>query len=833
MTASRLRRAGTIETRRRAPGPRLDPEAAEQSTAATVWLYHPTVHALPALQGLTPRFARVLTTEARRAHVDWALVLGVLRARGRLSSTPADRHGVRSLARRLAALRASTHPSQALLRLSRSERFVEDALTYAAYSRALGIRALVRGLGAATDLLASRVFADPRISIYAGGRSDVASHAVDPRIMVLLRYLAEEFGSVTVSSLISGHRTYARPGVVSAHVYGLAVDIAALGGVPIAGHQGPGSVTERAVEDILRLPPEMEPQQIISLLDLGGPSFALADHDDHIHVGYSFHIPATEQGSAPVGSQGSSTESANTSADALPSLDSLGGSTDASASKQAFIAEADATVLARRPDTNFGATSSPLSVDGSPAQNSDPSVARSYVRFDVKGLDQPVAKAVLRLYALDAAKAGIQVHAVSDNSWDEATITYDNAPSESAGPVASSPAPEANQWVDVDVSTLVTGEGDVSFVVDTTSAEPEDLASKESDPDHAPRLVLETAAAATPPLNTSLPTISGAAEERAILSASPGFWLGTTPITYGYQWQRCDSSGAGCESVDGATAQTYTLGTSDVGATLRVRVTAVNVAGEAPATSAPSPVVDRAPSAPLSETPPSITGATIVGSVLDASAGAWSGTTPISYTYQWRRCDTAGANCSPISGASAATYSLASADVGSTIRVRVTASNSIGSATAVSAQTPVIQSAVTPPTGGVSESGAGETGSVVWSADLETGDMSQWPAATLNWDSGACLYHGASSDYAQSGTLRDEARDRHAFGHGRAAGRRVFPRARAGTRTSTAPPTSCRRPSTRRTTCGTSSSSSRCAAAAPTPTRCGRSASSVTRSASS
>ena len=58
---------------------------------------------------------------------------------------------------------------------------------------------------------------------------------IDVRVLVLIGYLAERHGAVTVSSLFSGHRTFARPGVVSAHVYGHAVDIAAVGGTPSRG----------------------------------------------------------------------------------------------------------------------------------------------------------------------------------------------------------------------------------------------------------------------------------------------------------------------------------------------------------------------------------------------------------------------------------------------------------------------------------------------------------------------------------------------------------------------------------------------------------------------
>ena len=105
-------------------------------------------------------------------------------------------------------------------------------------------------------------------------------------MLATISYMRQSFGQVTVSSLISGHRLYARPGVISAHVYGHAVDIAGLGGTSILGHQEPGGLTEQAVRDILLLPGEVMPKQVISLLGLGGPSFPLADHYNHIHIGW-------------------------------------------------------------------------------------------------------------------------------------------------------------------------------------------------------------------------------------------------------------------------------------------------------------------------------------------------------------------------------------------------------------------------------------------------------------------------------------------------------------------------------------------------------------------
>ena len=75
------------------------------------------------------------------------------------------------------------------------------------------------------------------------------------RVVVLLAYLAERHGSVTVSSLFSGHRMFARPGVVSAHIYGHAVDIAAVGGTSIAGNQQPGGSPRRPFARCCSSPP--------------------------------------------------------------------------------------------------------------------------------------------------------------------------------------------------------------------------------------------------------------------------------------------------------------------------------------------------------------------------------------------------------------------------------------------------------------------------------------------------------------------------------------------------------------------------------------------------
>jgi Concanavalin A-like lectin/glucanases superfamily len=94
----------------------------------------------------------------------------------------------------------------------------------------------------------------------------------------------------------------------------------------------------------------------------------------------------------------------------------------------------------------------------------------------------------------------------------------------------------------------------------------------------------------SPPSNTALPTIAGEAQQGQLLSASAGSWSGTQPISYAYQWQRCDTSGANCANVGPATS-TYTLTDADVGSTIVVAVTASNSAGSATAPSAATMVV--------------------------------------------------------------------------------------------------------------------------------------------------------------------------------------------------------------------------------------------------
>jgi hypothetical protein len=357
------------------------------------------------------------------------------------------------------------------------------------------------------------------------------------------------------------------------------------------------------------------------------------------------------------------------------------GSAGAAVTTTTFRSVADAWVAQNRADANFG-TDKRLKVQGSPIQ-------RGYLRFNLQGLSGTIRKATLRLSAASSSSVGYSVRAVADNGWGETTITYANAPAPSATVTGSSGAFASSQWVAVEVTPLVSGNGLLTVALTSTSSTGMSFDSREAGTSVAPQLVVETTTDVRP-TNTSPPTISGTAGDGQTLTADSGTWSGTQPISYAYQWRRCDGSGASCVDIAGAAAPTYTLVSADVGSTLRVVVTASNDLASS-ATSAATAVV--AAVAPRNTAPPSISGAAQQGQTLSASPGAWSGTSPSTYAYQWRRCDSAGANCTDIVAAAAQTYTLTSADVGSTVRVAVTASNSAGSSTASSTQTAVVQAA--------------------------------------------------------------------------------------------------------------------------------------------
>jgi hypothetical protein len=139
------------------------------------------------------------------------------------------------------------------------------------------------------DALAQRVLSNPQIDVYECGRRDIRAGQVDRRVLATLEFLSASGLRPTVTSLRCGHSYLTASGNVSEHSTGTAVDIAAVNGITISpATQGKGSITELTIQRLLTLQGTMKPHQIISLMQFAGTdnTFAMGDHDDHIHVGF-------------------------------------------------------------------------------------------------------------------------------------------------------------------------------------------------------------------------------------------------------------------------------------------------------------------------------------------------------------------------------------------------------------------------------------------------------------------------------------------------------------------------------------------------------------------
>ncbi len=137
-------------------------------------------------------------------------------------------------------------------------------------------------------MLARRVLADKQIEVSDCDRVEIRAGQIDRRLLAALAYLSSQGFRLTVTSLLCGrHGSITTSGNISNHSYGGAADIALINGAPVLGNQGPGSITETLLRAVMQLQGTMVPDELISLQELGGPSFAMSDHADHVHIGYS------------------------------------------------------------------------------------------------------------------------------------------------------------------------------------------------------------------------------------------------------------------------------------------------------------------------------------------------------------------------------------------------------------------------------------------------------------------------------------------------------------------------------------------------------------------
>ncbi|MFN2263559.1 MAG: DNRLRE domain-containing protein [Anaerolineales bacterium] len=155
--------------------------------------------------------------------------------------------------------------------------------------------------------------------------------------------------------------------------------------------------------------------------------------------------------------------------------------TPAPISNLAFIPVDDATIASGSPLVNYGSETS-LSVDNSP-------ITHFLIKFYVSGVNKrPVTSAILRLYNIDPSTQGGDFYPVSDNSWQEETINWDNAPPAGTPALASLGSVSTTNWYEVDLTSFITGDGTYSLRISTTATNGADYFSKEGS--ESPQLLI-------------------------------------------------------------------------------------------------------------------------------------------------------------------------------------------------------------------------------------------------------------------------------------------------------------------------------------------------------
>lgn len=201
-----------------------------------------------------------------------------------------------------------------------------------------------------------------------------------------------------------------------------------------------------------------------------------------------------------------------------------------------------------------------------------------------------------------------------------------------------------------------------------------------------------------PPTNPEPPVLKGKAIVGYNLSATPGKWAGAPSPTLKFQWQRCSSSGSSCADIVGKTERSITLTDADIDKKLRLQVTATNKLGSEVAYSPLSAVVVS--TKPVMKKAPEVKGTPTVGKSVSVRLGTWSGKPSPALAINWMICtSTDTASCNKIvrpnrageTGTNYETesyYTVATGDAGKYVAVQITATNSYGSASAIS--TPVL-----------------------------------------------------------------------------------------------------------------------------------------------
>ena len=190
------------------------------------------------------------------------------------------------------------------------------------------------------------------------------------------------------------------------------------------------------------------------------------------------------------------------------------------------VADSHVQADCRRPQTTARRTS--LRIDGDP-------VSKAYLKFNVQGLTTAPTRATLKVVSPISSTTPINVKSVADTTWTETGVTYNNAPA--IGATVASATPSApNSVLSFDVTSLVKGNGLVSFALDTTSSTSKSPPSRENPTvEYRPQLVVDggTTSTADPDPDRSTPTHDSPPPSGSTVIAVGGdVACGTTETSY-------------------------------------------------------------------------------------------------------------------------------------------------------------------------------------------------------------------------------------------------------------------------------------------------------------
>ena len=253
-----------------------------------------------------------------------------------------------------------------------------------------------------------------------------------------------------------------------------------------------------------------------------------------------------------------------------------------------------------------------------------------------------------------------------------------------------------------------------------------------------------TKATGSAPVNTALPSVSGAVAVGSTWTVSTGTWSGSP--TFGIFWLRCNNpigSGftqvpAGCTAIGGANSASYVVTSADAGKYVTVQVAGSNALGFSLAGAVSTTAITGGTSAaPTVTTLPIVSGATAMGSTWTVTMGSWTGGP--TFGIFWLRCNNpigsgfaqVPAECSAISGANSSSYTSTAADVGKYLTAQIAGSNASGFGLAGATNGYPVQTLASSPLVPVNVVAPSVTGS--------SGQGSAWSVTTGIWRGAATL----------------------------------------------------------------------------------------------